>query len=82
MKMITMSVCTCIGLQVAIKPHYKDAGTQCTLLTSSVTTSTPIKRGKVPQFPASESELSEVDDPAPADVSSSVYYPSQESSQS
>lgn len=77
-----MSVCTCIGLQVDIKLHFKDTGTQCTLLTSSVTTSTPIKRGKVPQFPASESELSEVDDPVPADVSSSVYCPSQESSQS
>ena len=65
-----------------MQPHFKDAGTQCTLLTSSVTTFTPIKRGKVPQFPASESELSQVDDPAPVDMFLSVYYPSQKSSQS
>ena len=60
-----------IGLQVDIKRHFKDASVQCCLLTS-VTTSTPIKRDKV-HFPASESDLSEVNDPRAADVSSSVY---------
>ena len=34
-----------------MQPHFKDAGTQCTLLTSSVPTSTPIKRGKDPSLP-------------------------------
>ena len=62
------------------KCNQQYAGVQCALLTS-VTTSTPIKRDKV-HFPASESDLSEVDDPPAADVSSSVYSPSQESSQS
>lgn len=63
-----------------MKNHMKDASIQCALLTS-VTTSTPIKRDVV-HFPVSESDLSEVDEPMAADVSSSAYCPSQESSQS
>ena len=69
-----------IGIQVDIKPPFKDASVQCALL-APVTTSTPIKLDKA-HFLSSESELSEVDELPAADLSTSVYCPSKESSQS
>ena len=71
------------GIQVDIhaKGEYKNVGVQCNLLTS-FTTSTPLKLRDQTCFSVPDSDLSDVDEYPAADISSSVYWPSQESSQS